>query len=148
MNAARTAYEKALALDRDQPRARWELAGVLVKLGQYDQAEHQLALCRGRVPEADRADLLAQAAWSRGESDRSRSIVDAGLAVAPSHPGLLARRALIAQSQGRLDAAVADLDRALAADGFNPRWLYMRSGLLRALGRRDEADRDGARAAE
>jgi tetratricopeptide (TPR) repeat protein len=148
LNAAQAAYEKTLALDRDQPRVRWELASVLVKLGQYDQAEHQLALCRGRIAEADRADLLAHCAYSRGESDRCRAIVDAGLAAAPNHPGLLARRALIAQSQGRLAAAVADFDRAVSADPYNSHWLYMRSGALRSLGRRDEADRDAARAAE
>ena len=103
LNAARIAYEKALALDPDQPRVRLEMADVLVKLGRYVEADRQLTLCRGRVPEADQADLLAQSAWLQGERDRCRRFVDAGLAAAPNHPGLLARRGLIAQSEGRLD---------------------------------------------
>jgi tetratricopeptide (TPR) repeat protein len=148
MNAARIAYEKALSLDPDQPRVRLEMADVLVKLGRYVEADHQLALCRVKVPAADYADLLAQSAWMRGEPDRCRTIVAAGLAAAPNHPGLLALRGLIAQSEGRLNIAVENFDHAVAADPFNPRWLYMRSGVLRGLGRRDEADRDGTRAAE
>jgi tetratricopeptide (TPR) repeat protein len=148
LNVARTAYRRSLELEPDQPRVRWELADVLVRLGHYGEAERELARCRGRIPEADRADLLAQAAWMSGERGRSRALVVSALADAPDHPGLLARRALIAQSEGRLGEAAADLDRAVAAEPYNPRWLYMRAGVLRALGRRAEADRDGARAAE
>jgi tetratricopeptide (TPR) repeat protein len=148
LNVARTAYERSLGLDPDQPRVRWELADVLVRLGRYAEAELELGICRGRIPEADRADLLAQVAWMRGEREHCRAIVDAALAAAPGHPGLLARRALISQSEGRLREAVADFDRAVAADRYNPRWLYMRGAVLRALGRRAEADNDGARAAE
>jgi tetratricopeptide (TPR) repeat protein len=146
--AARMAYEKALALDRDQPKIRVELAEVLLKLAQYEEADRELALCRGRVPESDRAHLLAQSAWARGDRDGCRAMVDAGLAATSGHPGLLAQRALIAQSEGRLAEALGDFDRAVAADPYNSRWLYMRSGALRSLGRRAEADRDGARAAE
>src|SRR5262249_19999392 len=148
LDAARMAYEKTLALDGNQPRVRWELAGVLVKLGRYDEAEHQLALCRGKVPTADHADLLAQSAWSRGQPDRCRAIVDAGLADTPGHPGLLARRAWSAEAHGRPLEAIGDFDRAGAAAPYNRRWLYMRGGVHRSMGHRAEADRDGARAAE
>jgi tetratricopeptide (TPR) repeat protein len=148
LDAARATYERSLRLDPAQPRARWELADVLLRLGRHDEAARHLEACRGGVPEADRIDLLAQVAWLRGDRRGCRALIDAALAVAPGHPGLRARRALIAQSEGRLADAVADLDRAVAGDPGEPRWLYMRGGALRALGRRDEADRDGARAAE
>ena len=148
LNAARTAYETTLAIDRDQPRVRWELAGVLVKLGQYDQAEQQLALCRGRVPDADHAELLAECAYARGESDRCRAIVDAGLTKAPNHPGLRVRV-----------RAHRPVPRPAPGGHRGPRPGRGRRPLQLAAvvhaerdspaGRaRDEADRDGARAAE
>jgi tetratricopeptide (TPR) repeat protein len=148
LDRARAAYESSLRLDPDQPRARLELAGVLVRLGRYAEADRQLTLCRGLVPEADRVDLLAQCAWQRGERDRCRTLVEAGLKAASNHPGLLARCALIDQSEGRLEEATAGFDRAVASDPYNPQWYHMRGVALRGLGRRDEADRDAARSSE
>jgi tetratricopeptide (TPR) repeat protein len=148
LSAARAAYEKSLQLDPDQPLVRLELADVLVRMGQYDGADRQLARCHGQVPEADRADLLAQCAWFRGERERCRAIVDAGLKGAPNHPGLLARRALLEEAAGRLAEAIEGFDRAVSVDPYNPEWFYMRGVAFRALGRRAEADRDLARSAE
>jgi tetratricopeptide (TPR) repeat protein len=148
LSAARVAYEQSLDLDALQPLVRLELADVLVRMGQYAEAERQLARCLGQVPEADRADLLAQCAWFRGERDRCRAIVDDGLKRAPNHPGLLARQALLAEAEGRFAEAVERLDRAVRADPYNSQWFYMRGVALRALGRRDEAERDAARSAE
>lgn len=148
LGAAKVAYERSLALAPDQPQARLELAEVLVKMGRLAQADRQLAQCAGGVPEADRADLLAQSAWLHGERERCRAIVDTALAQSPEHSGLLARRALVDQSEGRLEQAVSGFDRAIAADPYNPQWSYMRSLAARALGRSTEADRDAARSAE
>jgi tetratricopeptide (TPR) repeat protein len=148
MDAARAAYESSLRLDPGQPLARLELAGVLVRLGRYAEADRQLALCRGLAPEADRADLLAQSAWQRGERGRCRALVEAGLKASPDHPGLLARCALIDQSEGRLEDAVAGFGRAATLDPYNPQWFHMRGVALRALGRRGEADLDAARSAK
>jgi Flp pilus assembly protein TadD len=148
LSAARVAYEQSLNLDSLQPLVRLELADVLVRMGQYAEAERQLARCHGEVPEADRADLLAQSAWFRGERDRCRAIVDDGLKRAPNHPGLLARQALLAEAEGRFAEAVERLDRAVRVDPYNSQWFYMRGVALRALGRRAEAERDAARSAE
>jgi tetratricopeptide (TPR) repeat protein len=147
MEMARAYYESSLRLDPDQPRARLELARVLVRLGRYAEVDRQLVLCRGLVPEADRTDLLAQCAWQRGERDRCRTLAEAGLKAAPNHAGLIVRRALIDQSEGRFEAAVAGFDRAIAGDPYNAQWFHMRAVALGALGRRDEADRDAARSA-
>jgi Flp pilus assembly protein TadD len=148
LGAARIAYETSLKLDSNQPAVRLELAEVLVRQGRYAEADRQLARCLGRVPEAGRADLLAQSAWLRGEQDHCLAIVDASLKTAPKHPGLLARRALLDQARGRLSQAVEGFDRAVAADPYNSQWFYMRGVALRAVGRQAEADRDAARSAE
>jgi tetratricopeptide (TPR) repeat protein len=146
--AVRGFYETSLRIDPDQPTLRLELAEVLVKEGRFDEAARQLRLCLGRVPGADRADLLAQIAWGEGDLDRCRKVVDAALAAAPRHPGLLARRARLAQAAGRSAEAVEWFDRAVAADPYNAQWVYQRGVALRASGRLAEADRDSARAAE
>jgi Flp pilus assembly protein TadD len=148
LSAARNAYEKSLKLDSSQPLVRLELADVLVRMGHHAEANRQLAHCRGQVPEADRADLLAQCAWFRGERDQCRTIVKTGLKEAPNHPGLLARQALLEEAEGRFAEAVEGFNRAVSVDPYNSEWLYMRCGVLRALGRRTEADRDAARSAE
>jgi tetratricopeptide (TPR) repeat protein len=148
LGASRVAYEKTLSLDSFQPQVRLELAEVLVKMGRFAEADRQLALCEGQVPEADRADLRAQSAWLQGERERCRAIVDVGLRGAPNHAGLLARQALLEQAEGRFAEAVERLDRAVGIDPYNSQWVYMRGVALRALGLRAQADRDAARAAE
>jgi tetratricopeptide (TPR) repeat protein len=148
LGAARVAYERSLRLDPSQPAARLELAEVLVKMGGYEQAERQLALCLGKVPEANRTYLLAQSAWFQGKGDRCRDLAADGLTRAPNHPGLLSQKALLAQSEGRFAEAVAGFDRAVTADPYNSQWTYMRSVALRAMGRPEAADRDAARSAE
>jgi tetratricopeptide (TPR) repeat protein len=148
LSAARVAYEKSLKLDSDQPLVRLELADVLVRMGRYAEADRQLVNCDGQVPEADRADLRAQCAWFRGERDRCRAIVAAGLERAPNHAGLLARKGLLDEAEGRLVSAVEGFDRAVRVDPYNAQWFYMRSVALRALGRPAEAERDADRSAE
>ena len=146
--AARGAFETSLRLDPEQPSTRFELAEVLVKEGRLEEAERQLGLCRGRVPDAEWADLSAGCAWATGDLDRCGKVVDAGLGTAPTHPGLLARRALLSQSAGRFDEAVGWFDRAVDADPYSPQWAYMRARALRFAGRPTEAARDEASAAE
>jgi tetratricopeptide (TPR) repeat protein len=141
-------YERSLAHDPGQPRVRLELAEALVALGRHAEAERQLASCRGLVSEADRVVLLAQCLAARGDRTRSREVLDAALAEAPGHPGLLGRRAELDRAEGRLAEALARLDRALAGDPYNPAWLYHKGLVLGRLGRDAEAAAALARAAE
>jgi tetratricopeptide (TPR) repeat protein len=145
---ARTAFENSLASDGDQPGVRLDLAEVLLKLGDAVEADHQLARCAGRVPEAARAALLAESYKLRDDLPAQRLAVEAGLATAPEHPGLLTQLALIELGDGRPDAALLRLDRAVAADPFASQAIYQRGTVLRVLGRGDEARRDFDRAAE
>ena len=142
------AYERSLHLDPGQPRARLELAEVLVRVGRFDEAERHLRDCQTHIPKSEWSNLMSQIAWGKGDRERCRAIVEAGMKDAPTHPGLLARRGQIAQSQGRFLEAIEWYDRAVAADPYNPQWPFMRAVVLRPLGRADEADRDSARAAE
>lgn len=142
------AYETALRLDPRQPVVRCELAETLVAVGRYADAERELAACRGGFPEGERRYLLARCLRVRIDRDRLRAILDADLAVAPDHPGLLALRAEVDLAEGRLTEAVSRLDRALAADPFNYAWSYQRGLALHRLGRADEAALQLARAAE
>jgi tetratricopeptide (TPR) repeat protein len=145
---ARTAFEKSLASDRDQPAVRLDLAEVLLKLGDAAEAQHQLAECAGRVPEASRAALLGEACKLRDDLPGQRLAVEAGLAAAPGHPGLLTQLALIELHDGHPDDALLHLDRAIAADPFTAQAIYQRGTVLRVLGRDDEARRDFDRATE
>jgi tetratricopeptide (TPR) repeat protein len=145
---ARRAFEAALALDRDQPTVRLELAETLLRLGDATGAERELAACRGRVAEAPRAELLGECLRMRGDRAGHRAAVEAGLAAAPDHPGLLAQRAQIELDDGHPADALAWLDRAVAADPYRPETIYRRGLVLRQLGRAEEARRDLDRSAE
>ena len=107
-----------------------------------------MAACRGRVAEARRAEILAECCRLRGDLAGFRSAVEAGLAAAPGHPGLLRQRAEIELADGRPDEALERLDQALAADPYRPETIYQRGVVLRRLGRAEEARRDLARADE
>lgn len=148
LEASAIAYRTSLKLDPDQPMARLELADILVRQGKFTEAQRQLDACRDRTPEADRADLLARAAWGLGDLARVRNVLEEALSQAPEHPGLLTQRGLLDQAAGRYEAAVGWFDRAIAAAPYESQGYYQRALALRALGRSDEAERDAHRAAE
>ena len=100
------AYERSLQLDPGQPRARLELAEVLVRVGRFDEAERQLRDCKPHILRSEWSNLMSQVAWGKGDRERCLAIVEDGLKDAPTHPGLLARRGQIAQSEGRFPEAV------------------------------------------
>jgi tetratricopeptide (TPR) repeat protein len=143
---ARPAFERSLALDRFQPAVRLALAETLLKVGDAAGAERELRACQGRVAEAARADLLAESFRMRGELDKLRATVDAGLADAPDHPGLLAQKAQLDLADGQPALALERLDCAVAADPYRAAAFYQRGVVLRQLGRIEESARDRARA--
>jgi tetratricopeptide (TPR) repeat protein len=142
------AYRRSLAADSQQPRVRFEWAEVLVELGRFDEAEAELARCLGAVPEADRATLLARCRAARGDLNGQRTILDAALADAPEHPGLLGQRAALDMAEGQPQRALERLDRAIAVDPFHPQRIYQRGLAHRAVGNAEAAARDLERAAE
>ena len=139
---ARAAYEAALKYAPAQPTARLELAETLVKGGQFADAERQLTLCRGGVPESDRLELLAQCLRAPEDRDGMRKLLDSALATYPDHPGLLAQRAALALVDDQPDEAVALLDRAVAADPFNRQCVYQRALALFRIGKHAEGRRE------
>jgi tetratricopeptide (TPR) repeat protein len=145
---AEQAYATSLKADPAQPKVRLERAEALMKLGRFAEAELELTACKNKVPEADRADLLAQCLLLQGDDVTSRAILDRALAAAPAHPSLLGQRAQIDLADGLPAEALARLDRAVAADPYNSQRIYQRGTALRALGRVDESERDFARAGE
>jgi predicted Zn-dependent protease len=119
---AQRAYEWALWLDPKQPLVRFELAETLLELGLYEQAEEQLAACRGGVPEPDRRALLVHCRLQRGgDTAQFRDLLDASLAEFPDHPGLLAYRARADLTEGHIARALDGFNRILAADPFRSR---------------------------
>ena len=145
---ARAAFEKSLAFEQSQPSVRIELAETLLKLGDVSGAERELEACRGRVPEARHAELLASCARVRGDLAGFRAAVESGLKAAPGHPGLLVQRAQIDLADGHPTEAIEHLDRAVAADPYRPESIYQRGVALNKLGRAEEARRDLTRADE
>jgi tetratricopeptide (TPR) repeat protein len=145
---ARAAFERSLAIDGSQAAIRLELGEVLVKLGDVAGAERELSACRGRVPEARHAELMADCARTRGDLAGFRAAVESGLAAAPDHPGLLLQRAQIDVELGHPVDALVHLDRAASADPYRPETIYQRGRLLHQLGRTEEARRQLARADE
>lgn len=144
---ARDAFARSLKLDRAQPEVRLELAEMLLKLGEPDAAERELAACRGHVAEGRHAELLGESLQLRGDTAGFRAAVEAGLKAAPRSPGLLAQKAQLDLLDGRPDAALERLDRAVAADPYRAQTIYQRGVVLRRLGRDEDARRDVDRAA-
>jgi tetratricopeptide (TPR) repeat protein len=62
--------------------------------------------------------------WTKDEQPRVEAQLEAALAVAPSSPEALLRRALLAVRREDLDRAAADVARALAARPDDPRVLF------------------------
>lgn len=143
---AQPAFERSLALDRDQPEVRLALAETLLKLGDAGAASRELGKCEGRVPEGRRAEMLAECFRLKGDLDGYRAAVRAGLAAAPDHPGLLAQQASIDLAEGHEDQALVNLDRAVATDPYRSQTFYQRGLLLRRLGRDADAAKDSERA--
>jgi Flp pilus assembly protein TadD len=141
-------YERSLALDGSQPNVRLELADSCVAMGQLDEAERQLELCRGRVPHPEWVGTLVKSRLLRGDVASCRDLLESALAEAPEHAGLMSQRGRLELAEGHPEEAVKWLDRALAASPYESEWLHQRAAALRRLGRTAEADAAQARATE
>ena len=148
LDRALPAYERALRLDPEQRDVRFELAETLVEMGRYQEAEEQLAACRGGVPESDRISLLIYCLQAAGDLAKSRALLDTSVVAFPDHPGMLAYRARLDLTEGRVARALEGFDRVLSIDPFRAQAVYQRGLANLRLGNRAEAKRDLARAAE
>ncbi|WP_327233239.1 tetratricopeptide repeat protein [Streptomyces sp. NBC_01317] len=82
---------------------------------------------------------LASLAQESGDPATALRLADAGLALAPRDPGLLAARAKAHAARGEFRQAVADYTTAVAAAPL-PQYLLELGELQQSLGHRDEAE--------
>jgi len=133
-------YRRALELDPAADKARIHLIHVLGTLGDTDEVialhEERLAASPDDVREHR---FLAQAYLAAHEVERSRAVIEAGLAIAPDDAVLTAGRGDVRARTGDPDGALADWRRALELEGDDIGPLYSSAFLLEREGRLDEA---------
>jgi tetratricopeptide (TPR) repeat protein len=137
------AFDKTLALQPANLRARIYRAGCLAVLGRLDEAEKAFAaLSADERVSADPEFQLgyAQFLFNAGRAAEALTAAERGVKVAPDSVKLRYWRARLLAETGKLGEAVAEAERAmkLAPEMPNPRHLLVR--LYRLQGR----DRDAA----
>ena len=137
---ALAAYDLALLIRPDDPRALSNRAVALDELGQYAEA---LASCERAL--AQQPDYLP-ALSNRGNAlralqrfEEALASYDRALALAPEFPEALSNRGTTLDKLGRYDEALASYDRALALRPDFAQALSNRGLALRRLGRVAEA---------
>lgn len=133
---------RSLRHDPGQPAVRLDLAEVHLKLGDLASALKQLGACRGFVPKARHAAILAECLRLQGDLEGLGRVVKEGLIEAPNDPDLLTQQARLDLAEGRTALALDRLDRAVGADPYRAESLYQRGLVLRQLGRQEESRGD------
>jgi tetratricopeptide (TPR) repeat protein len=132
-------YERAIALDPEDDKPRYQLISARAALGDVDR---EVGIYRDRLEASPGSvreyRLLATAYLASREYDRALDVIGRGLALAPDDGRLIDRRAE-ARSRQDPEGALADWRRALELDRDDIGPLYMSSFLLERLGRLDEA---------
>ncbi len=136
------AFDRALALDRENAELHHERAAVLLAQGRDDAA------CDGfraahilRPGDPATGANLGAALQMLNRSEEAEPILSASLAASPDRPETLSTRGLARAALGQLDAAIEDCSRAHALAPDNP---VIGRHLAFCLYERD--DRAGARA--
>ncbi|MGB6120187.1 MAG: tetratricopeptide repeat protein, partial [Mesorhizobium sp.] len=130
---ARTAFERALAIDPAEPRARYFLATALIQEGRLEEAQAALAALKSSLP-ADSPWQVAIDAAQRGAAERAhveRQVADTAEAT---------KDMSAEERQSMIEGMVASLDAKLRAEpGDVEGWeRLIRSYVV--LGRRDAAE--------
>lgn len=146
--------ERAVALSGDNAEARYALGTALVRAGQKDAGEKQLAefqrLQTQAVEEHRRQievavlKLEAGARTREGAHERAASLWQAVVAAQPDVASNHADLATALAQNGRLDAAVEQYEKALAL-GAAPETYRVLARLYEKMGRLDESARTRAR---
>ena len=133
-------YERAIELDPDSDKARFQLIAARAALGETEPAialyERQLAATAGDV-RAYR--LLASAYLAAHEHGNAARVIARGLALAPEDRTLLAQRGDVKAAAGDVDGALADWRSALDPDAHDIGPAYSCAFLLEREGRLGEA---------
>jgi len=133
-------YERAIELDPGFDKAHYELLGARAGLR---EPERSVALYERRLAAAP-ADVreqrfMAAAYLSAGQYDEARSVIDAGLELAPEDPTLIELRGDVRSHVGDPDGALADWRRAHALEPENLSSIYSSAFLFKREGRLDDA---------
>src|SRR5712692_619404 len=133
-------YRRALELDTDEEKVRYQLIGALAAL--FD-TEEMVALYRERVAaspgEVREYRFLASAHLAAHEHEQARTVIEAGLELAPDDPMLITSRGEVKARTGDPEGALADWRRAFEIDSDAMGPLYSSAFLLEREGRLQEA---------
>jgi tetratricopeptide (TPR) repeat protein len=132
--------ERAIELDADADKSRWQLIGLY---GALQEPERAVAACEAwlaAAPDEMRFRRFLAAALVRAhELERADEVVAGGLALAPDDRTLLEVRGELEAARGHAEAALADWRRALELDPDDLGPLYGSAFLLEREGRIEEA---------
>jgi tetratricopeptide (TPR) repeat protein len=140
LRQAVTQYERAIELDPDNDKPRYQLISARAGLQEPELpiAEYKKEL-ESAPHEIRWYRLLAGAYLKAHDYDRAGEVVDRGVALAPDDPMLVGSRAEVRAGQGDAEGALTDWRRALELDPDHIGPLYMSAFLLERIGRRKEA---------
>lgn len=135
------AFDTALTLDPDHPRARFERAATLERLGL--RAEASAALDTIVARDSDNAVAANYLAYMLAEDsldlDKAERLANRALDLDSSNPSYLDTRAWVRFRRGRFLEALGDLDRAISLGEQDVVVLEHRARVLQALGRTAQA---------
>lgn len=145
---ARTAFDRALALDPQLIEAHWGLGLAAYGLVEYEVAERELAAFLAGAGETTAREMRGEAEHFLGVLARLRGDPDAALAcferaakLHPRFPDTHYERGLTLEAAGRTEQAVAAFEATLELERNHlPSWFRL-ARLYRALGRDADAVR-------
>jgi tetratricopeptide (TPR) repeat protein len=133
-------YERAIALDPDADKVRYQWIGAKASLGEPETAvdlhRERVAAAPGDVRELR---LLASAYLAAHDYDAAAEVIAAGLDLAPGDAALTYDRGELRARRGDPDGALADWRRAHQLDPEDLGPVYSSAFLLERLGRLAEA---------
>jgi len=131
------AFDTALALDPDHPRARFERAATLERLGR--RAEAVSALHDIVAHDSDNAVAANYLAYTLAEDslelDRASRLADRAIQLDSTNSSYLDTRAWVRYRLGQYESALADIDRSIALGEDDVVVLEHRARILEKLGR-------------
>jgi arylsulfatase A-like enzyme/Tfp pilus assembly protein PilF len=114
LEAARTSFEQALAIDALNGTARAGLAEVLIAEDRFDEAAQTLTLALRFDPSLPRAlAVLASLTSRQGEHDQALDLIDRALELSPTNAEIHNALGLIHRRRGDYTAAEASYRRAI-----------------------------------